>query len=352
MAYKIVYVEDEHPGSILYDLKDNGFEAVHGNPDTFENLIETIYGNKPDAVLFDYRLAKGAKFDAPAVAQMLRSRSVEDKKYLPLFLVSSENNISTFYEDFTSNDLFDISLAKEVFQANLSAVCLKFRDTIDAYHIIIEKKADIANVLGVSQEFYSQLDYRLLEATRDEHLKTNTHKLAHFILTSIVRPIGILIGIDVLAARLGVEIGCKGFDQLIAAFEEASYKGIYSNSYKRWWAKEIDRVWEQVLKLPNLRRLDAQSRVEHLTKVGITDLTPAEKLHFAESTSFWTICRHFNRPLDIIDGLELIQKKPLPWQEKEYISVRAAMESADKYKDLKPLEKKRYQEFKKEYEKK
>ncbi len=39
MAYKILYIEDLKPGSIVHDLKASGFEAEHYNPESLSELL-------------------------------------------------------------------------------------------------------------------------------------------------------------------------------------------------------------------------------------------------------------------------------------------------------------------------
>ena len=70
------------------------------------------------------------------------------------------------------------------------------------------------------------------------------------------------------------------------------------------------------------------------------------------STSFWTVCKALNKPLDSYDGL-LLNTGNKNWQDKEYVSPTAVIEGDSKRKGYKlhPDEKDRYEEIKIIYKK-
>ncbi|MNT99432.1 hypothetical protein D3C72_2422740 [compost metagenome] len=55
-------------------------------------------------------------------------------------------------------------------------------------------------------------------------------------------------------------------------------------------------------------------------------------------------------PIDSLDGLELHQRDLFPWQEKEYISIKAGLESSDLTKYIKQSDKARLREIMKQLE--
>jgi len=349
MAYKLAYIEDLDPGSIMSDLSSVGFELTHIVPQTFEKLIEDISADSFDAILLDFRLRQGdakAKFDAPTIAQTYRTHSATTGKHIPIVLISSEKIISDFYADFTSNDLFDLSIVKEELQKNLGKYASRIADFIESYKSIEINNFDINKILGnpVSESF---VDYRIMERVNNTHHKKNVYKISRLIFNTLVRSIGPLIGEDVLASRLGVKKSSDGWVNLRDSFGDAKYKGVYSQSYDRWWARHIEQIADEKFKIPSLRRLKAQDRVASLEAVGFKNLIAAERLKFAESTNFWTICKEKIEPLDAIDGLELVSKEAIAWADMEYLSLLAAMESSPLNEFIKPDEMERFKEFQK-----
>jgi hypothetical protein len=348
MAYKLLYIEDLHPESIISDLNSQGIKVVPLNPSKFEDVFEIIVKGDYNAILIDFRLTSGtgkAVFDAPTVAQTQRTKNSTEGIHKPIFLISTEKNISAYYKDFTSNDLFDLSISKEVFQKDLTKYCQIFISFIDAYSTIEKSKFKLVDILKTNEALYSNLDYRIEESLNNHLFKSNTYKISKFIYKNIIKSIGVLIGEDVLAARLGVSIKSEGWENLKKIFDDASYKGIYSVPYNRWWAIEVERICLERLGINSLRRLKANQRIELLNKAGLNNLLPIDKLEFTESTNYWTICKHFKVPLDPIDGLELFQREIIPWQEKQYISMLAALRSSDYLEDVKAPDKKRFKEF-------
>lgn len=348
MVYKLLYIEDLDPSSIASDLKNEGFDIKTINPGTFEALIGEINNLEFQCVLLDFRLTQGegkAIFDAPTIAQTLRTRSANSNKHFPIVLISTEKTISSFYEDFTSTDLFDLSIPKETLQKELSKYCNRIKDFIESYNIIKNRNFDLPEILGISKDYYAKLDYRFSEKVQDDYLKTNTYKISRLIHNTLIRSIGLLIGEDILSARLGVQKKSQGWEKLKAAFPGAKYTGIFSSTYHRWWPKEVERILSEEMKIKNYRSLDALKRVENLNKLGFTELVPLKQLQFATSTNFWTICKELQSPIDPIDGLELRPNEFIPWQDKEYISILAAMQTSDLLKFVKPTELERFQEF-------
>lgn len=57
-------------------------------------------------------------------------------------------------------------------------------------------------------------------------------------------------------------------------------------------------------------------------------LTPAEPIATGYSDRFWVVCQSLGKPLDPIDGVLLEQIGALPWQEAQYISLKAVLERA------------------------
>lgn len=349
MAYKILYIEDQNPESIMADLTNEGFEMRHHDPKIFEETVTLLNEENFDAILIDFRLTTGtAIFDAPTIAQTARTRSSTTKgiKHTPIFLISTEQNISDYYDDITSNDLFDLSIKKEDLQKEMHKYSIKFKSIIDAYKCIEESKFDLNTILQNKDNIF-KLDYRIEEKVSNEHSKTNTYFVSKFIYNQIIRSIGQLIGDDVLAARLGVSKKSDGWEKLKNAFTKSKYTGIFSEAYERWWASSIEEFCSTEFGINSLRRLNGKQRIEVFNNFGFENLAPIENLQFSISTNFWTICSDLKYPIDPIDGLELNKRELCPWQDEEYISILAAFQSSDLLKFVKPMDKERFSDLQK-----
>lgn len=324
MAYKILYVEDLDPGSIVHDLARNGFEVKHHSPEEFEKTLAEVNGF--DLLLLDFRLTAGkAVFDAPSIAQTLRTVNSNVHMDIPIVLISSEENIKDYYRDFTSQDLFDISLTKSDLLNNLDKYCRKFKSVIAAYESIRSSNFNINRTLAILPEV--QLDYRITKKLTSEIRSNDIYAFSSFVLNQLVTSIGVLIGEDVLSSRLGVSKDSQDWEKLKELLEPVKYKGIFADSYNRWWADGVLNWWKSLNKDEHsLRRLNAEQRVKIISEKTKLNLTALTKSKHAQSSNFWTICRETSIPIDPIDGLELEIRFQMPWQEKEYLSLQAAIE--------------------------
>jgi hypothetical protein len=349
MAYKIIYIEDLDPGSIIHDLEQNDFKVDYHNPSNFEETIKAIIGY--DLILFDFRLTESkALFDAPTIAQTLRTLNTKYHMDIPMILISSEPNISDYYKDLTSQDLFDLSLTKGILLKNVKKYSLRFKSFIKSYNTIESKKFNIQAILEIDENRLKNLDYRIIEKLNDPIHSIDVFAFSSFIIKNLIQSFGVLFGEDVLSARLGVSKESKDWEAFKELFDDFKYKGVFSDSYNRWWSDGLINWW----KLNNdgennLRQLNAKQRVSKLKLITKLDLVEQTKTKYAKSSSFWTICKETSLPIDPIDGLELLKKDLLPWQETEYISIQAGFEP-QKFnaigepiylKYLKPIEHKR-----------
>ena len=350
MTYKILYIEDLDPGSIIHDLNSHGFEVTHHIPKNFEDTIKEIKGY--DLLLFDFRLTETtAIFDAPTVAQTLRTINSENHKDIPIVLISSETKISDYYKDLTSQDLFDLSLTKDTLLNNMVKYSKRFTSLINAYQKVKNEKFDVLKVLNFPTDQNKAIDYRIIEKLNRDMFSNDVFAFSSFILKNLIQSIGPLIGEDVLSARLGVSKTSDNWEKLKSNFEHFKYKGIFSDSYNRWWADGLIDWWKNHIDGDNsLRKLNAEQRINKLSEITKLSLTSQAPTKYAKSTSFWTICKETHLPIDPIDGLELHKNDLYEWQEKEYLSLQAGLEpqkfdSTTKepiyIKFLKPIEKDR-----------
>lgn len=334
MDYKILYIEDLQPQSIEDDLKRQGYNVTTNNADDFDELLNTL-NQDFDAYVLDFRLtANRGRLDAPAIAQAIRTKG-NNHKDTPIILISNEDKLKEFDKDLTSQDLFDFAVSKTIFRNKVDKYSKRINSFIEAYKTI--KNTKLEGILGITQEEINIcVDYRLLEKMNSEKIKDDIHATCRFVNISLIRGIGILIGSDVLSARLGVNKESNDWERLLELLNPYKYKGILSDSYDRWWSEKILTWWSSIADGVSLRRTDSKKRVEILNKKLNLDLTPLSHLPHANSTCFWTICMETKKALDPNEGFIINKKEYFPWQEMEYLSLHSALEQSGYRQFLSP----------------
>ena len=337
MTYNILYIDDLETKSREKDIENLGYKVKLYNPtsnisDLFIQLEEFKNVN---ATVLDYRLTKGknnACFDAPTIAQTLRTKHKEDLQGFPMVLMSNETiKVNEFDKDLTSQDLFDFVLTKEEFSSNMPNFKKKLDSFIKTYESIKYHKFDLKNILELDNEYilHSRIESNAIK------IGNNLFMLSNFIYYEVIRPIGTLIGEDVLSARLGVSKESKDWNKLIEILEPCAYTGIFSEYHNRWWMDKVNKWWgETITSETSLRRLNAEERVELLkAKLSLENLVSLIKTKHSISSNFWTICKYSKEPIDLFDGIELL-KEYHPWQDKEYFSIDSALAGkTEGYKD-------------------
>lgn len=331
MIYNVLLIDDGNATTIADRLsQQKEFHVSFEKPKAFENMLPVIQSGKFDLIVIDLQLTNGGNcYDAPVLAQALRTPAAKSFQDIPIILISSESKITNFYKEMISCKLFDYCMVKSKYLVNHSFYNNALFDIIRSYGLIRQNN-DLKTLLSVPEGI-------VLPATVEScfyppvHSK-NTHEIAIFLLYQIVKPIGILIGEDVLSARLGVEKKSADWEDLKNLLSCYKYNGVFSSMYPRWWAQGVDLWWKGIDR-DFIRQLTAEERVEHIVKK--TNLKNLEKIHqpaYAKSSRFWTICQETTAALDPLEGFELMKTNCYPWQEQEYVSFHGALLGSSKYR--------------------
>ena len=343
MLYKLLYIEDQPADSIKDDLSRQGFLVDVDNADDFQSAISKIGASNFDAYLMDFRLtANKGIVDAPTYASTIRTFG-RNHKNKPIVLISNERNLSEFENDFTSQDLFDFVVSKEDFRGNLNKYCNRIKSIIEGYQEIEKDNYDIIKILNLDDE--NILDNRLQDKLEVFSKRRDVYGYCRLIYYSIIRSSGMLIGEDILAARLGIDKSCSDFSSFLDKISECKYSGILSSSYNRWWFYKVLKFWEKISDGKSLRRLKAVDRVQIINSALGLNLISASPLELSTSTTFWTICSKTLKPLDPSEGYVYNHKQLEVWQEQEYISLFAGLEYPELLEYLSPTDKREIIEF-------
>lgn len=333
MEYRILYIDDLETKSREEDIKNLNYEVRLYNPTSNLNdlFLQFEEFKNVRATILDYRLTKGvnnACFDAPTIAQTLRTKHKEDLEDFPMVLMSNEKiKVEEYDKDLVSHDLFDFVLTKDEFSEDKSNFKRKLDSFINTYETIKQSKFDLSQILSIDN--LDALHSRIRINIDIKKIGNNVSMLSNFIYYEVIRPIGILIGEDVLSARLGVSKKSKDWDKLLEELESTKFTGVFSDYHNRWWMDNINKWWSDSISSEiTMRRLSAKDRVKLLkTKLNLENLTAIVKTKNSVSSNFWTICKTSKEAIDPFDGIELF-KDYFPWQEKDYISIDSALDGA------------------------
>lgn len=349
MAYNILYIEDLDAETRNLTFQRENFKIKSIPPsNSIDKIINDINEHNPDLIILDYILTEGSDLkycNAPTIAATLRSlTAIEEFKERPIVLMSNQDQIVNLYrKDYTSHDLFDYAITKQ----NATKTCTekfinKCISFIDAYEKIANDKFNLSKILSINEKLiHSKLNFYLNENNK------SVYEYSRFIFEHLIRCSGMLIGEEVLAARLGVSKESSDWKKLKALFDDFKYKGIFSDSYNRWWMSSIDYWWINSLgEKYSLRHHNAEERVEILkTKLGL-NLNIVKSSDKNLSTNYWVICKQTKLPLDPFDGIELLEEEFKPWQDKDYVSIDGYLEDIEKYgkivSDLDRIEMRKY----------
>lgn len=344
MKIKYLYLDDEAEATTeaIVDMlgrQREDLEIVYQYPKGFSEQATEIMTGGFDGLLLDLRLDQVAKAGEPkadygafALAQEIRARSTDGRlPDLPIILCSTEAKINkSFKHDDTSHDLFDVFVLKDSIFDHLETITQKMVSLSNGYKNIskgIDTNKALHEIIGLDKEFFDILDSRIWSIFVDDFHEYPTHEFARFLIKELIEHPGPLIDEATLAARLGVDgSSSTGWATIIDALQPAEYHGPFHEGWRRWWAKKVEYWWESLECPSRLRSMAAHERTEFL-KLRITEqLVPSLPIEKGYSEAFWTICAATHKPLAPLDGLLVAGPETKPWQDKVYLSIKAALD--------------------------
>ena len=346
MATKYLYLDDEET-SVVEPFRDrvvaqaNDLTIDIEHPGPYKSNFSALFRKLKEyrGLILDWRLdvavdANKTKFDlrAAAVAQEIRTTETEKKtKPIPIVIWSQQDRLkNSFSGDTTSHDLFDSVYKKEFIIENAELVHDQLISLAKGYETIAEfsKKRSafkLSDLLNTEEDY---VDIRL-----QEYFKTKSravHDIARILKHGLLDRPGLLIDEKRLAAKLGIDKdNSKGWLKLVSKLRKYKYSGPFHDGWQRWWAYGIEKEWWFSISGQNasLSLLNAQERVQILKQATqIRTLVAASPIIPQYHTRFYTICEHYQKPLDPVDGV-IIAEKPEPWQERRYLSLDAALKN-------------------------
>lgn len=349
MATKYLYIDDDKMAhGIVKNIENEHLQFEVQIPTNWNEQIELLLDEKTlndyDGLLLDLKLefsnksdeepntedhhsstanekidkTKLVKFSGADLAQRIRTEVKANKEIidLPIFLCSTDKVFMSFY-DKTSYDLFD-----KKFNKNSDFEASHF--TTDIFIRYAEAYKDLSKSQKIEDYLKRNLsddeDLNILEL---ELLKCDTpHEKIYLLDRFFIQKSGILADEELLAIRLGIDIKTSPdwnnfLETELSVFK---YEGILGELYPRWWIQDLISFFKSEY-LINLKILDSTDRVilikERFKNYNLNSL---ELLEHHEFSTYWYKCIISGLPLDILDGLKIVEIPRYPWIEQSFIS--------------------------------
>lgn len=330
---------------------------------TLEEQIEHIKRKDVDGLILDLRLGDfdngngiKAQFRGTTLAQEIRTRQKEgDIKQFPIFLFSGNNNIEKSLSPSTKG-VFDICIEKEdiksenyeVYQKYFISIAKAYKNNIYQLNINTILKLQPEENICVDS-FIADFDFNLNNSTNSS--------VVSFIINEIMDKDSVLISEELLACRLGVDYlrSPEAWIKIKSELSSCKYTGELGNGWERWWMHRVKKWWNDKMKnVDDLQYISANERVDAIKEfmqIG-DDLYIPENISKCNNQNFWTLCVGCNKPLDVLDGIVVVNQENLyPWQNIRYVSVECALKSSNisQWIDVASYEKLRFKELKEIY---
>jgi hypothetical protein len=372
MAFKYLYIDDnsvDNAKGIITGLqKEDELSIDFDNPKgDWEKERERILSDEfknYNGLILDLNLEEIpnsekeiSHYKGSSLAQEFRNLSKAGTiKEIPVILLSATVNIDIYF-DKTNADLFDLIIPRE----KLNDKDLFFVDTRQklislsiGYELISKCKNDNNNLPELFNYNLEKENVRFVGEMKAV-IENPAHIISNFIIKNLLEKSGILVPENILATRLGIDCSkSTDWHKVLEKFDKFSYKGVFSDGWKRWWMSGLENWWSSELQIEkSLRSTKASDKVNLLKeKLELSELVPLEKAEKSKSETFWTNCVGSEVAIDTVDGLLIAgQDNYFPWQDKSYISIDEALKPKGKenWKKLSPSEEFKLELLKKQY---
>jgi len=344
-VYRYLYIDDESNETVksYQDSLSNDeltIEYIHIGKVNKEYLIQNL--KNVDGILLDLRTdelpndetGKTSEFTGAVWGQHIRDLVTikELDKDIPIVLFSTDKKLrDTYFRDMTSNNIFDRFLTKDNTPQN---AIKKLISLAKGYQKISNEKNfnDLLEIDTINLD--SRIFSRFIKSDGNPNEDIPTHEYAQMILKDLIYAKGVFINEKYLASRLGIDKdNSKNWEDIKKRFEEAKYKGVFSDGWDRWWMFKVDDIFEEISDT-YLSYLDAKEKVailkEKLELESLVFPLPIESKDGSvknHSYRYWTVCKALKRPMDASEGFRVYtRQEPKPWQEYEYVSLQALLD--------------------------
>jgi hypothetical protein len=272
-----------------------------------------------------------AKTTGPGLTSDCRVWMQEQK--LPAFPIVRfsflKNTRISIGHDPTSDDLFDLMIAKEQIKNSEKEISEKLSGLSEVYRTSAEKMP-VGDLLAIDPDAWEawghpSLASRLAQADRP-------HLRAGLIVRLLAYP-GLLISEDLLSFRLGLDRSSPAWPAILEAIHAAAYKGAGSRYFPRWWARGVSDWW--ATRYPDMPPLAGTTIKERSTKLSeqFGGVVPLEMPPESEGDKPWRFCiltKERSGNLIPVDPSKAVRVQPRgdlpPWFDPLYAATGPALE--------------------------
>jgi hypothetical protein len=268
------------------------------------------------------------RYTAESLVSELRRRSVEggkDESY-PIVLWSTAKFLKRFYELSPGYMVsYDAIWDKEHLVHDMADYGNKLASLSQGYQELTASlhkgKADMKTLLGAAKmSVLTEFDQFIQKRA---HGEPYAFQYALFILHDVLEVGGPLIDAATLRAFLGVEEwpGKSWESALSMLGKDVLYDGVFSTSYQRFWRQKALEALETLTEVPSWLSLTAEERVPLLKKhLKGARIAPSRPLAKDYSTDYDCACAVTRKPLSKRNGFRLLDSRPLPWKDADYVA--------------------------------
>lgn len=350
MPIKYLYIDDDETIRIqplideLIYHSEGELEIEHTQVRPMQQIKCMFVDGGYDGLIIDQKLdavnEHGERVDywGTSLAQNLRTEMIGEPSVLssPIVLLSNEDVYIRFFDsDESAHNLFDFTFSKsqvsrdDLFAAKASKIITELAKAyaLARQNIPNLRKKEVNNqdllepLLLWNNDIYEYTDSRFVDYLASK--AHDLHFLVSLLLNTFVRSAGLLVTEEMLATKLGVDIGgSEDWEPLLSKLEPYKYNGVFSNLKKRWWMSGIEDWWYEICESQALRALTAEERVDELkNKLGFINLVPISPKYTngKQSNKFWVNCIVSGTPLDPYDAIVANKPDLMPWEQVIYL---------------------------------
>lgn len=306
-----------------------------------------------DGLILDLKLNGGGvdniKFSATSLAQWISSYIVEEHKVAkPIILLSNDLQCARYKEDFTSHDLFDMVLERNI-DINWNEFAKLLVNIADGYDLL--NRDWTKNLKGILQ--YDAIDSSAVYFEPFMNSETfNVRQFSSFVLNDLFSHPGLLISEAMLASRFGVDMEKSGenWKQFKNKYLDiARYRGVFCQIEERYWSKKAQDVFYELSGGNGAASMTTAQRVDALKARIMDEIVQSLEAYVPEdkdsSCYCWTIDDVSKKPLDASEGYMMKEENGLKsWQEPRFLSFDTLESGKISDNELTSSEKIRYQE--------
>lgn len=286
-------------------------------------------------VLMDVDLSNetGIRNTGPGMAQSIRvAQHRRDLPSYPIVRFSLRRKVEeNIGRDTSSDDLFDLRIDKDRVSdpGTADAIRKKLRATSSVYEALQQQQPPL-DLLKITEDAWERWGHQSFLA--DLSRADRPHVAAGPVLAALTKP-GLLIGADLLAARLG--INADGLGSLTSRLKNFQYVGVASDAFTRWWARGLEEWWTDEFGFESpLSRLTINERCERLRQIE-SSIEPIKMPKGSPGERPWRFCQIHEEddgtfvPVDPAEGVRLNDSPQYAWMDPPYASLGAAVRLRD-----------------------